>query len=299
MRRNHCRDEREPEARDDKGQRRPVRDRQAERHAFVDTEELDQKPRARRQREVPAQHDAVRDVVTTPADEPPRQHAEKRRFVELRRVHPLERGRQALWKRDGPRQIARPSVVVTYQEAPDSPEQMPHGKSGRGGGKDWQNGIPTRDEDGERRADSSEQASEPAQSAATRQQREQRFFSEMFGNPEELGTKQARKHARERTVACALRQTAPRQLTPEQPETDQSPKRDQRTEARDHKPIQPEQFGIHRQLVYLSVCLARGRGRRNGRVARGGRATALTRCSCAMRPHMTSQSRNTSSSVRR
>ncbi len=129
--------------------------------------------------------------------------------------------RQSFRKRDAPRKIRRPAIVVADQETTDTANRVPDAKRRSGGRERGHEGMRRRLSDHNPAPTPPEKPSEPAQSAAAQQQRKKWRLVSKFDRPNDLCAGQPAEHADERSIDAAGGQAAASELAVEYPQPDQ------------------------------------------------------------------------------
>ena len=103
--------------------------------ALVDANELNQEARHSDEAKVHSQDHAVATSLTTPQYQQPRNGEQRDCLVDLCRMDSIKRRRQPLRKGNSPWKLAGLAVIVTNQEAADSPDSMAYRQRWSGGCK--------------------------------------------------------------------------------------------------------------------------------------------------------------------
>ena len=201
--------------------------------ALVHTQELDGETRSTRHEQIGAENDVISATLPPPAQEQPRDRDERECFVNLGRVHGHVCWRQAFREGDAPRQVRRPAVVITNQQAADASDGVT-GRKGRRCGREYpDDGQLPPPHVGQACGKAAGESAEPAHAPSVEQEVQQRLFANMFERPQKLRARESAEDADEGRVNALWRQVRSSQLSSQHPQAHEDSKRDQHTEASD------------------------------------------------------------------
>src|SRR4029453_14511346 len=191
------------------------------------------------------EHDRIRHAVAPPSYQQPSHDKQRSHLIELRRMYPHVGRRQPPRKGNCPRQVARPSVIVSDEKTSNAAYRVSDRKRGCGrrqGGYEWKP-LPLHDHHGG--ADATDKSPEPAHASSTEEQIAKRLLPCVFRDPEQLRAQESSKHAGHRGVARRCGETAARQLAAEDPQTNERAGRDHHAERGDVKISDAEERRVH------------------------------------------------------